>query len=211
MCLTLQGFTLNVTEAHDIAYKAVYEHFALQKVHELTFILSLIEPGDKVLEIGCDAGGTTWALAECGVKHFGIDLPGEAYSSGLAFAAESVTTILWGDSHDSKIKLDMKELLDNQQVDVLIIDGDHTYAGVQQDFAMYSPLCKGMVIFHDICHHVQNDVQVERFYGNLKSAYTHIEFASPPYDWGGIGIIQMPKSHLLEQRLEQLTHANSQS
>lgn len=193
---------MKTEEAHSIAYKAVYEHFALQKVHELTFLLSLIKPTDNVLEIGCDAGGTTWAIKQTGATHFGIDLPGDRFSSGLAFASEEHTNIVWGDSHMSATKEAMQDILERQKVDVLIIDGDHTYNGVQDDFYMYAGLCTGIVFFHDICEHPDTDVGVKKFYDSIKGSYIHIEYMTEPFDWGGIGAIDKGK---LKRRINELS------
>lgn len=199
---------MRTEEAHAIAYKAVYEHFSLQKVPELTFILSLIRPTDNVLEIGCDAGGTTWAIKQTGATHFGIDLPGDRFSSGFAFASEDHVNMVWGDSHKVAAKDAMQDLLGYQKVDVLIIDGDHTYTGVQNDFYMYAALCNGIIIFHDICDHPDPDVGVAKFYESIKDSYTHIEYSTEPYDWGGIGALDMGK---LKPRVMDLSHAYTQS
>jgi Methyltransferase domain len=195
---------MKTEEAHSIAYKAVYEHFALQKVHELTFLLTLIRPTDNVLEIGCDAGGTTWAIKQTGATHFGIDLPGDRFSSGFAFASEEHTNIVWGDSHSMAVKDQMLDILDRRKIDVLIIDGDHTYNGVQNDFYMYTGLCNGLTIFHDICEHPDPDVGVAKFYDSIKVGYNHIEYMSEPMDWGGIGCLDMGK---LKRRVMDLNHA----
>jgi|SRR5215472_48785 len=195
---------MKTNEAHAIAYKAVYEHFALQKVHELTFLLTLIRPTDNVLEIGCDAGGTTWAIKQTGATHFGIDLPGDRFSSGFAFASEEHTNIVWGDSHKPAVKESMQDILGRQKVDILIIDGDHTYNGVQNDFYMYAGLCNGIIIFHDICEHPDPDVGVAKFYDSIKTGYNHIEYMTEPMDWGGIGALDMGK---LQPRVMDLSHA----
>lgn len=34
--------------------------------------------------------------------------------------------------------------------DIVFIDGDHTYNGVMKDIEFYAPMCKGLLIFHDI-------------------------------------------------------------
>jgi hypothetical protein len=198
---------MKTNEAHAIAYKAVYEHFALQKVPELTFILSLIRPTDKVLEIGCDAGGTTWAIKQSGATHYGLDLPGDRFSSGLAFASEDHTNMVWGNSHLPGTK----DLIQDKiglpgKVDILIIDGDHTYNGVQDDFYMYAGMCNGIVIFHDICEHPDPDVGVAKFYESIKVGYNHIEYMTEPMDWGGIGALDMGK---LKPRVLDLNHGLS--
>lgn len=201
---------MEVKDAHSLAYSAVYEHFALQKVPELTFMLSLIEPTDTVIEIGCDAGGTTWALQEMGCNHYGIDLPGDRFSSGLSFSAQDTTKMIWGDSHKDAVKKQLAETLGNTVADILIIDGDHTLSGVRNDFYMYAGFCKGIVFFHDICHHPDPDVGVEEFYETIKTGYNHIEYCSEPMDWGGIGALDLGK---LKRRVQRLSndYADSQS
>jgi predicted O-methyltransferase YrrM len=46
-------------------------------------------------------------------------------------------------------------VLNEQNLDFLFIDGDHTYKGVKEDFEMYSPLVRkgGVIAFHDITKH----------------------------------------------------------
>jgi cephalosporin hydroxylase len=188
-----------VERAHSIAIKAVYEHYALQKVDELTFILSLTEKDDTVVEIGCDAGGTSWALKEMGVgRHIGIDLPGDNYSSGLAWMGNNNSSMIWGNSHKKEIAKKLEEYLDGDTINFLIIDGDHSYAGVADDFRMYAKLCTGLVIFHDICKHQQEDVQVDKFWNDKKGSYPWIEFISPNDNtWGGIGVLDTSYSRRL--------------
>ena len=200
----------NVERAHHVAMKAVYEHYALQKVHELTFILSLLEKDDLVVEIGCDAGGTSWAIKEMGVRrHIGIDLPGEKYSSGLAWQGPADAEMIWSDSHKPETKSQLCKLLDKETIDFLIIDGDHTYAGVSEDFRMYSQLCSGLVIFHDICeHHELPEVQVHRFYADKvkQGSYPHVEYVSEnDTTWGGVGVLDLSYAKRLEDSFSEST------
>jgi len=78
-------------------------------------------------------------------------------------------------------------------VDLLLIDGDHTFPGVSKDWSMYSPLVKdgGLVVFHDICHHPRvPSCQVDKLWNKLKTAHKCIEFIDPKdTSWGGIGIV----------------------
>ncbi len=82
-----------------------------------------------------------------------------------------------------------KDLLNNEQVDFLFIDGDHTYQGVKRDFEMYSPLVKkgGIVAFHDIGKNEEGGVY--NLWQELKTSYTHKEFLFEPNDEKGIGAI----------------------
>jgi 23S rRNA U2552 (ribose-2'-O)-methylase RlmE/FtsJ len=185
--------------AHSIAMEAVYRHYALQKVHELNFMLALLEKDDIVVEIGCDAGGTSWAIKEMGVGlHIGIDLPGDNFSSGLAWMGDQSAHMIWGDSHKKETRARLDEMLDGAQIDVLIIDGDHTYPGVSDDFRMYSKLVSGLVIFHDICEHQQPKVQVDKFYKEVSKRYPHTEYIDlNDTSWGGIGVLDLSFSNRL--------------
>jgi len=55
-----------------------------------------------------------------------------------------------GDSRDPETLKVLEERLGGRPIDILFIDGLHTYDGVKQDFWAYSPLCSGIVAFHDI-------------------------------------------------------------
>src|SRR5437016_2967510 len=56
------------------------------------------------------------------------------------------------DSQDTRTVNRVRRLLAGRELDLLFIDGDHTYAGVSRDFAMYSGLVArgGLIVFHDI-------------------------------------------------------------
>ena len=45
-----------------------------------------------------------------------------------------------------------KEIFDNQQIDFLFIDGNHTYEGVKTDYKLYGSMVKpgGIIALHDI-------------------------------------------------------------
>jgi len=61
-------------------------------------------------------------------------------------------------------------------IDLLFIDGDHSYQGVKSDFEMYSPLVRdsGIVAFHDIAH-ARSDYGVKLFWNEIKNGYKYRE------------------------------------
>lgn len=55
-----------------------------------------------------------------------------------------------GDTHHRRTLRALKDKLAGREIDILFIDAGHSYDAVKQDFEMYSPLCSGIVAFHDI-------------------------------------------------------------
>ena len=58
-------------------------------------------------------------------------------------------------SHNLDTLNKVKRILADRPIDLLFIDGDHTYVGVKMDFEMYRPLVRkgGIIAFHDIVPH----------------------------------------------------------
>jgi predicted O-methyltransferase YrrM len=99
------------------------------------------------------------------------------------------------DSHKASTKAKLCNILGGSSptIDLLFIDGDHTYKGVKQDYEMYSPLVKkgGMIVFHDICDHpAMPDVEVMKYWKEVKRGKKTVEFIDlKDKTWGGIGVI----------------------
>ena len=57
-----------------------------------------------------------------------------------------------GSSHSTETHSQLLSLLKNKKIDLLFIDGDHSYEGVKKDFDLYkSSVSKnGIIAFHDI-------------------------------------------------------------
>lgn len=181
---------------------------ALQKPEELDRLIEYLDARDAprvVVEIGTARGGTLWLwcqLATPDALLVSVDLPGGDFGGGYTVQdvprllghakGEQDIQLLAGNSHSAKMLETVEELLDGRKVDLLFIDGDHTYEGVKQDWQMYSPLVAkgGLVIFHDIVEHVQiPECQVDRLWNELKQTYDHEEFCRPDGGWAGIGVI----------------------
>jgi cephalosporin hydroxylase len=154
-----------VNELSIIALEACKTHGALQRPNELAIAaqtLAAIKP-KLMLEIGCAEGGTLFVWTKICPQVYGITLPGH----GLYHGAE----VLFGDSHSENAMDWLLYQLDGRKLDALFIDGDHSYAGVRQDWEMYSPLVRdgGIVLFHDVASRTEPDVG--KFWEDLGKGY----------------------------------------
>lgn len=187
---------------------------AAQKLVELAGLAQLVaglRPA-VVLEIGTGSGGTLFAwcrLAASDALIVSIDLPGGPFGGGypesdipelLRYGRRAQRVeLLRADSHSPTTMRRVEEILASRRVDLLFIDGDHSYEGARRDFELYSPLARdgGLVVFHDILPH-RSDIgcEVERVWQEVSEGRNRIELVDPgdvrPEGlWGGIGCIWM--------------------
>jgi len=179
---------------------------------EITGFLELAakERPRAVCEIGTANGGTTFLLGQAltttevmiGVELFIHRRPRLGY---FTRPGQSLL-LLDGDSASPQTVERVREQLAGRPLDVLFIDGDHSFAGVMRDFKAYRDLVRegGLIAFHDIIQdsftrtgiktpHWTGDVP--RFWQLLKPAYQSYEFvASPEQDGLGIGVIRYDRS-----------------
>lgn len=96
-----------------------------------------------------------------GAEHIGIDISDE----------RNLPDIL-GDTHDSKIMEALKEKLKGRPINILFIDAGHLYEDVKRDFEDYSPLCDGIIAFHDIdsYRYRKRKNWVWKFWDNLRKS-----------------------------------------
>lgn len=199
---------LDVSKSLDLASKAVMELGAMQKPTELMMFFEALK-GKRlktIVEIGTANGGVLWALcclADPDATIVSIDLPGGEFGGG--YSVEAVERMrkfavppqklyfLREDSHKKATKDNLKAIIKNTPIDVLFIDGDHTYEGVKMDYEMYSPLVRkgGIIAFHDIVLHLNVPrCEVEKFWKEVKKRKTVAEYIDQnDTTWGGIGVI----------------------
>jgi predicted O-methyltransferase YrrM len=130
--------------------------------HVLYDIVNLYPRGYDLnyVEIGCYAGGSSCLVSQRkNTNIFSIDLgtpisPEIPKNNFTKFNIhENKYEYIQGNSHLSETLEKLKKLITD--IDILFIDGDHTYSGVKKDFEMYSPLVKrgGYIIFDDYNDH----------------------------------------------------------
>ncbi len=196
-------------EAIDLAFKSNFlsVHFRpIQVREEISEFLKMLSrrPPSVVLEIGTENGGTFFLLARVSAPDafiLSLDLPaGRSYAAWReklyrAFAHDrQKIELVRADSHDPATLEKVREQLAGRQLDLLFIDGDHSYDGVKKDFEMYSTLVApdGVIAFHDIVDGPEAAVGgVPKFWRELKPTRRHLEFVK---DWkqGGWGIGVLP-------------------
>lgn len=183
---------------------------AIQKIKELRLLISLLKKRklNTVVEIGTYKGGTFYAwckIAEPNATLVSIDLPKGPFGGGYTLKKlkkfrgynrkNQKLYFLRKDSHKKSTKKGLIRILKDRKIDLLMIDGDHRYEGVKEDWKLYSPLVKknGLIVFHDIVYHPKvPECKVDRLWKEIKIGYKHTEFIDNDKmggQWGGIGVI----------------------
>jgi len=158
----------------------------------------------RALEIGTAKGGSLYLWCQAAADNatlVSVDLPGGDFGGGYdqrrvplyqRFAKKAQTLhLLRADSHQPESLVQVKSLFGNQPIDFAFIDGDHTYEGVKQDFEEYGPLVRpgGLIAFHDTQPRPpEANIQVDRFWNEIKDQHESQEFVGPEGSGRKIGI-----------------------
>ena len=198
--------------------KLVTEGYRLGMAQEKDEILGLTEfllneKPHNIMEIGSKYGGTfhIFSSMATGIK-ISLDLPGGIHGGWALNEHPYLGNIveqrnqyfednfddvymIMADSHTESALNTVEHYLVNEELDFLMIDGDHTYEGVKQDYEMYKHLVKdgGWIGFHDVNdteHHRKMNVYVGKLWEELEGE--KIEFNENTH-WAGIGIIKNEK------------------
>lgn len=147
----------------------------------------------RVVEIGCWNGGSTKFFSNFARSLTTIDINNPARFN-VNDIRDCEFRYFGGNSRAPGTIQEVKRYI-SSPVQLLFIDGDHSYDGVREDFNNYRDLvCEGGAIaFHDTVisasHHKQN-CYVGEFWRELESRDgTNTKSFTSGEDWGGIGII----------------------
>ena len=166
-----------------------------------------------VCEIGALCGGSLYLFsqgASADATMISIDT-GFTWPKQRAFpllAKDSQTVrCLRADSHQPSTVNQVQNLLAGRMIDMLFIDGDHSYEGVYSDFNKFSPLVakKGIIAFYDVVPDFQmrfgrkenaDSGGVPIFWNEIKSRFAEKEtlesIEDHSQDGFGIGVLIWP-------------------
>jgi hypothetical protein len=147
---------------------------------------------ESYLEIGCRWGGTFIITSEFlklinkNVKSFACDIINISDILKEYNEYNNFTYI-----HDSSFNLSKNYI--NQNVDLILIDGDHSYEGLKKDFDISMQFTPKYVAFHDIYSQVCPGVV--DFWNEIKSHHKHFEYIDQYENVNGnflgIGLIEL--------------------
>lgn len=153
----------------------MYAAYALdiyQDMYEYLPYLKAVGRG-TVLEIGVRGGVSTAAfLCSKAERVISVDIDercAELYDGNPRWS------FIWADSrnHDSVRRAMLRERLGNK-VDVLLIDGDHSYEGLLADLRNYHDLVvpSGLILVHDVAPWNSAEITKEQIAGGWAGPYT---------------------------------------
>lgn len=189
-----------------LARTAIREFGAMQRTWELQALLGLVRRmrASVIVEIGTHRGGTLacWTAVARPTAHL-VSIDMICADTGLGAREEDLArvrarlgpgqrlTAITGDSHAAATLAHLRDALGGAAIDVLWIDGDHSYEGISQDLEMYAPLVRagGMIALHDVhgsaaCPRSQAHV----YWQQIKPRFRTSEIIADPSPGGGMGI-----------------------
>jgi len=178
----------------------------------------------RICEIGCANGATTLALAHGAPTvelMIGVDLfvKNRVILRTLRRPSQRMVFVD-GPSLGLSALGHVRQALSGAALDVLLIDGDHSYEGVLGDFLAYSEMVRdgGLIAFHDIMPdaYPQRDMSapgsrvtmppqagvawvgdVPRVWSALSTVFEHETYVANPHQHGfGIGVLEYRREHV---------------
>ena len=156
-----------ICDTYEIKDHPKLKRFLIQQVEEWNELVDDVISKTKInfgMEIGTNGGGSFYTLCrfaeddallisldlvDC--PYCGLDKKQEVFKKEFAKENQKLH-VLHGNSTELETIENIKQILNQNELDYLFIDGDHSYNGVKQDFDNYSPMVRdgGIIVFHDI-------------------------------------------------------------
>lgn len=189
--------------------------YACQKKNEMVGFLDYLAKlkPKVVVEIGVAKSGTSYLLSQCSTSvelFVGIDYFVRNVSKLRAFTPTTVQLYSINGYSTAGSTIDkLERYLNGRKIDLLFIDGDHTYEGVKNDLMFYLPFLasNGHIAFHDILPaHREADggfvngwvIEVDQLWLKVKLFGPYREFVeSTTQHANGIGIVTIADSSAL--------------
>lgn len=170
------------------------------------FVVTVLRPG-LIVELGVHSGNSFSAFCQSvaennlptkcyGIDTFAGDLHSRLYDESIF---QDISTFVEGNfgKFANLIRSSFAESIDqfkDKSIDLLHIDGLHTYAAVSHDFATWLPKVKddGVILFHDI-QVKSEDFGVWQLWAEIKDKYT----ITYEFHYGhGLGVLCLGESRL---------------
>lgn len=174
--------SLNITRyiSDNINNQTMHHHY------HILFDIANTYPKDQTItyvEIGCYAGGSACLMLQRpNTKVISIDLGSPIPEEIVHLNTQKLNKFnnsynyLKGNSQTHEMVERLKELID--EIDILFIDGDHSYQAVINDFTLYEGLVKkgGYIVFDDYRDYgcPGTKIAVDEIVGNMDGKYNII-------------------------------------
>lgn len=195
-----QDFCINITNQFGCDISEI--HLLLPR------LIKNIKP-KKYGEIGSHAGRSAFFAASSSEEYqteiYCFDYPNAGWGGqfgtqfflekSLNLTAKNRHKIYYGDSHSELIK---KEIVNNGPYDIFLIDGDHSFQGMVEDFeSVYHTINNnGLILIDDLYHHPELnmafDTLIQIYKIKIYQKYFNLSDITNSYPllYRGIGIIQ---------------------
>ena len=196
-------FNINLLEKIDTDVPFFLEEefpisWSMSRTEKYAFIklLETIKPTNAI-EIGCYRGGSLQALQKYCNKVYSIDVDSSLRDERTNLFSN--VDFLIGDSKTIVPNIIQRLNNNNENIDFVLIDGDHSYEGVKNDFNLflnYVPKKPLYIVFHDSFNPIcRKGIKAANFNSSAHLHFIDLDFISGTFPsdhkkemWGGLAL-----------------------